>query len=331
MLGARAGQQDEHDRQYIPGAHGRVGDAAMTALPAAVRLRPLTLGDLLDEPFALLRDNLRTILLVTGVVVVPLQLVGAYLQREAFGSLGFFDLVNDPVAAQVALESGDRASMLAIGLQLAAAASVMPFVAGVVCLVAVSALLGERLGPLEALRATLRRWPALVGAWLLAAAATFGLAVVAMGLIVAGGMALGMLGGMLLLAAVPVGLAAHALFTPAAAVVVVERRGPFAALRRSVALVRPRLLPVLGAVVLAGLVASLVQGALSALPSMIAMVVGLDAGWILLGAGAIAAGLVVTPYGALVSALVYADGRVRQEAWDLEVVADAAPAGAGGR
>jgi hypothetical protein len=192
-------------------------------------------------------------------------------------------------------------------------------VEGLVARVGVSALLGEQLTPGEAVRATVRRWPALLAGWFLVMAATFGLGVLAVAIVALGGAALFGVGMLLLLAAMPVGLAAYTLLRAVPTVIVVEGLGPLAALRRSATLLRPRFMVALAVVLLALLVGSLVQTALAALPTAGGFLFGLEAGWVLVSAGAIAAGLVVRPFQALVGALLYVDARVRQEGLDLEV------------
>jgi hypothetical protein len=289
-----------------------------------VPLRPLTVTDLLDQPFVLLRADLRLLLLLTGLVVVPIQLVSAYLQRGAFGGLGFGQIFADPVGAQVALETGDAGTISALGVAGAAAAFFLPLVNGLVARLAVSRILGEDIDGPAVLRFALRRWPALIGVTVLAGIATYGLLAVGAGMIATGQVAVAVLGGLVLFVALPVGVACYVLFAVAPVAVVIEGLGPVAALRRSLALVRPRVWAVLGVLVLAALVASLVQSALSGLPAAAAFLIGFDVGWLLLAVGGSAAALVVTPYAALVATLVYLDARVRTEALDLAVLADVA-------
>jgi hypothetical protein len=315
-------------------APARSGWRALTATGRAtgrgpVRLRPLTVGELLDDPFDLLRDSWRTLLLLVGAVVVPVELVLGFLQRTVLGGVGFMELLGDPTAAQVAFAQTDPGAVEAMVAQAFAAVTVFAIVEGLVARVGVSALLGERLTPGEALRATLPRWPALVAAWVLVLGASFGLGLLALGLVAFGGLAFAGVGILLMLVAVPVGLGAYTLLRAVPAVIVVEQLGPLAALRRSAALLRPRFLSVLAVVLLALLVGSLVQTALGALPTAGGFLLGLEAGWVLVAAGAIAAGLVVRPFQALVGALLYVDARVRREGLDLEVRADAGVPAAG--
>src|SRR3954465_14902015 len=53
------------------------GSARTGPLP----LHPMTVSDVLDGAFKLLKANLRTIMIVTAVFIVPLQLISAFVQR----------------------------------------------------------------------------------------------------------------------------------------------------------------------------------------------------------------------------------------------------------
>lgn len=289
-----------------------------------VPVRPLGVVDLIDEPFVLLRACFRTLVLLTGGALVPLHVASAWLQRGTWGGLGLLEIMQDPVAGQVAAETADPGIVQAVGLQVVAALTVYAVLDGVLGRVAVSAFLGERLGPMDAVRATVRRWPALMLLALLAGIAVFGLGALGVAVIAVGGVAGALAGGLLVLVAVPVGIAAYVLLLPAPVVLAVEGGGVLAAVRRSVRLVRGRFWPVLAAVLLAMFVAGVVQSALAALPSVGTFALGFEAAWPLSAVGSIAAGIVVTPYLALLAALVYADARVRTEALDLQILADRA-------
>jgi hypothetical protein len=104
-----------------------------------------------------------------------------------------------------------------------------------------------------------------------------------------------------------------ALFVPVAPIVAVEGLGPFASLSRSTRLTRARYMPTLGIALLMGLTSWLLSTALSALPQLLAGWVGLERGWPILAAGAIAAEVIVVPFVAASTVLLYLDLRVRTE------------------
>src|SRR5207302_4268278 len=75
------------------------GSARTGPLP----LHPMTLGDLLDGAFKLLKANLRTIAIVAGVFIVPGQLLVAFAQRGS-GVSDAIRVFTDPTAVQSSSE-----------------------------------------------------------------------------------------------------------------------------------------------------------------------------------------------------------------------------------
>ena len=112
-----------------------------------------------------------------------------------------------------------------------------------------------------------------------------------------------------------------ALFVPVAPIIGVEGTGVVEALRRSIRLTRARYFPTLGIALLMGVVSWLLANALSALPQALAAWVGFEDGWPLLALGSIIAQIVVLPFVASATVLLYFDLRVRTEGLDLEMTA----------
>ncbi len=117
------------------------------------------------------------------------------------------------------------------------------------------------------------------------------------------------------------GLLVMALFVAVAPAIVVEELGPIQGMRRSARLVRPRLWAVLGIALVSGILAQILGSVLGFIPQMAALLIGLRWGWILLAAGGILTGVVITPFVAIVATLVYFDGRIRHEGLDLAMMA----------
>lgn len=290
-------------------------------------IRPLNLGELLDGAFKLFIANWRTIVVVAGVFLVPLQLLSAYLQRDLLGG-GLLEMMRDPAATQMFGEAGSMGEDWAILLGVAQSLVILPLITGAVSAVVAASYLGDSLEAGAALAAGVRRWWALIASWILlivASMLSLGLAVGVVALVATGGVPLAVtvvLGIVMVLAGIGASLAVASLFAVAPAAIVVEGLGPVQGLRRSAQLLRPRLLPVLGTLTVASLLVFVLSMVLGGIPQFAGMMAGDRLGWVLVAVGGIAAGLVTTPFLAIVLTLLYFDGRVRQEALDLRLTAD---------
>lgn len=286
-----------------PGAPGGPGggpvDGAAAGVPR-VALRPMTTADILDGGFAVLKARPRRILAIAAAFVVPTHLLAAYLQRDAMGAYGIGDLFTDDPTIFNEPAGSDPGTDVLVGLMY----TVIPAVA----LVCVAAALGHlvtqwamgRDAPAgEMLRVVARRWWPLLGSFVLVKLAE----------------GLGLLGCYVGVFFV------MALFVPVAPIVGVEGCGPFEALRRSVRLTRARYFPTLGIALLMGIVATLLSTALAALPQGLAGWIGYRDGWPLLALGSILAEVIVLPFVAAATVLLYLDLRVRLEGLDIEMAA----------
>jgi hypothetical protein len=258
----------------------------------------MSLSDILDGAFKLYKANARSLILITAAFVVPVQLAAAFLQRNLFGGQSIVTVFNDPTAARVGQRSGGLEDLGALFVVLASLL-VMPYVAGAISRVVAGSYLGQQIEPGDALRATGRRWWALTAAWFL----------VHLLEIVAG-----------VFCIVP-GVLVMGFFVAVAPAIVVEELGPIQGMRRSARLIKRRYWAVLGIALMAGLLATVIGSALGFVPQMAALIVGLEWGWLLLAAGAILVGIVTTPFVAIVATLIYFDGRIRWEGFDLAVMA----------
>jgi hypothetical protein len=247
----------------------------------------MTFGDILDGSFKLLKANLRTIVLVSAVFLIPVNLVAAFFQRDVLGGHGFLRLMNDPSLLEQAANTGPSNAAL-VGAVLAVLASILvtPFVGGAVSRVVASSYLGDELAPGAAMRATWLRFLALLGAFLLT------LLLKAVGLLFC-------------VVGVLVPMTFFLVTTPA---VMVEELGPVQSMARSAGLVRTRFWSLLGNI-------------LSTPFTVAALAVGYRWGWILAAIGGILPALVTTPFVAIVATLVYFDLRIRNEGFDLQMIA----------
>ena len=279
-------------------AGGRPGDAPPDSVPA-ITLRPMTVADILDGGFAVVKARPKRILGLTAAFVVPTQLVVALLQRDALDGTGLVEWFStDPTVTDEPVTGGE----LAAQYLATAVAIVVPAIALVCIAAAIGHLVGQwvmgRDAPAGEMAGVIgRRWWPLLGSFVVVKLAE------------AGSLLACYLG---LLFVMP-------LFVVVAPVIGVEGGGGMDAIRRSVRLVRPRYFPVMGIALLMAVVSTLLSWALSALPQ--AIVAWSGDWWPLLAVGGIASSIVVMPFVAAATVLLYFDLRVRTEGLDLEMAA----------
>ncbi|MBV9412412.1 MAG: hypothetical protein JO148_12500 [Acidimicrobiia bacterium] len=271
----------------------KAGDYRTGPLP----LHPMTLSDILDGAFKLLKANWRTVLLITAVFVVPLHIVSAFIQRNLYGGHSFFDAVNNPALTS---DTSGNARLVVTGTVALISLLVTPFVAGAISKVVAASYLGGEETVGSALRATGRRVWALFAAW------------VVVHVLESIGFVLCILPGLIVMAT----------FVAVAPAIVIEDLGAIRGLRRSARLMWPRMFSVMGVALVSGLLASVVGNALGTVPTVAAFAIGFKYGWPLLAAGSILSALITTPFVAIVATLIYFDGRIRQEGFDLQLMAD---------
>ncbi len=269
------------------------GSAATGPLP----LHPMSVGDILDGIFKLLKANFKTIAVIIATFIVPFQILLAFLQRDVLGGRGLFQVLNDPSVASSTHQSFD-AQLLRIAVY-GVDILMLPFVGGAIATVVGASYLGQEIGPGEAIRATGRRFWALLGAWWIH------------------------LGGELVgLVCCVIGLIpAMTLFMMTAPAIVTEGLGPVQGFKRSWRLARRRFWPTLGTMLLSALVAGILANIVSLVPDAVGLAIGLHWGWLLLALGASLSSLLVAPIAAITATLVYFDARIRTEGFDLQVIA----------
>lgn len=263
--------------------------------PTLPRLGPMTVSDILDGGFAILRRAPATIIALTAVFVVPIQALGAWLNRGADG----LDL-------DAVLQQGDTSFQLGDSSGVSGAAGLVLQAGPMLALVFVAAALarlvsawhvGHDLSLGALLRGSLTRaWP-LLASWVLVHALE---AVSAIGLVLP--------------------LAVMTWFLVTAPVIGAEGLGPIKAMRRSARLVGRRFWMVLGLALLSFLVERLFETAIGLLPTLLSTLLGTDGvGWVLPAAVGILTSLITMPVVAGITVLVYLDLRVRTEGLDLEL------------
>ncbi|GAA2893441.1 hypothetical protein GCM10010517_57960 [Streptosporangium fragile] len=319
---------------YQQGPYGAPPYGAPPAMrPGIIPLRPLGLGDILDGAIKLIRSNPRSVLGLSAIAAVVSAVPLAIAQAFALSSVA--PALDDPATAEV---SG--ADLLASYSSLLLS-SVVEFVAvvvlsGVLTRILGRAVFGGRMTAGEAWRLTRGRVPALFGVVIIemmVLLAPLVLIYVLFAALAASGALTGAGAGgavLLILAAIPGFLVYVAFFATklalAAPVAVLERRGVIDSLRRSWHLVKGAFWRTLGILILTQILAGLIALALS-LPfsmgvSLISVLSESSTGSQIVAAVLIAVGgtisaMITYPFQAAVSGLLYADRRMRAEAFDL--------------
>jgi hypothetical protein len=287
-------------RVVRPGDGG--GPPAGGAAVPAVSLRPMTAADVLDGGFAVLKARPRRIFGLAAAMIAPTHLGLFALQQAVLGStdLEVFEFLADPTVANEDVSGGELANQyLMAGLDIVVGGLVLVVLAAAIGHLVGQWLMGRDAPAGEMASVAARRWWPLLGSFVVVKAAE--------------------LGGVL---ACYIGLLfVMPLFVAVAPVVAVEGGGAWRAVVRSVRLVRARYFPVMGVALLMALVAELLYLALSALPQALALWIGGAAAWVMVAVGSIAAAIVVVPFVAAATVLLYFDVRVRTEGLDLEMSA----------
>lgn len=263
--------------------------------PELRRLAPMTVPDILDGGFAILRRAPATILAFTAVFVVPIQVLGAWLNRGTPGlDLGGAIERGDTIQLGGASgASGAAYLVLQLGPKIA-----LVYVAAALARLVSAWQVGHDLTLGELLRVTITRsWP-LLASWVLVHLLE-GVSIVGLGVLP---------------------LAVMTWFIVTAPVIGAEGIGPIAAMRRSARLVARRFWMVLGIALLGLLVESLFGLAIGLLPTLLSAVFGTRGiGWVLPAVAGTVTELITMPVVAGITVLIYLDLRVRTEGLDIEL------------
>lgn len=266
---------------------------------AAPVLRPLRVGEILDVAIKVYTRNALTLWKIVALVVFPVNVLGAIVTLSTLPD-EFFD---PSVAQPGAFTEDDLMAMVAAQIIVAVIALITVVIATGGCMKVVSDVyLGNKPSAGESLRFAGRRVHSLVWIGVL----TFVLA------------AIGLIG------LIVTGVWLWVSWTVAPAVLLLEGRKGFKALRRSFRLVKGRWWPVFGATLVAAILSSIVGGALGALTAPLIFTDSADD--IVLSAVVetlvnTVSGILTTPFQAAIVAIIYFDLRVRKEGFDLELLA----------
>ena len=308
-----------------PNAPGYPGYPAAAPMPMALKpgvipLRPLSLSDLFNGAVGYIRANPKATLGLTAIVVIITQAIALLIQIAALGSVGNNSLDAD------ALNSLNIGQVL--GSLLTALATVV--LSGMLTVVVGRAVFGASITIGEAWQRIRSRVLPLLGyALLMGAGAGLVIALIVLAIIGAGSanIAAGVLLAFLL--AIPALVGAAWLYVKlmfAAVVIVLERQPLLAAISRSFALTRGDFWRLLGISWLAALVTWVISFAISAPFGIIGAIMTavnndslrmMMVTLVITTVGSVIAMIFTTPFTAGVTVLLYADRRMRAEAFDL--------------
>ncbi|MFI6596188.1 glycerophosphoryl diester phosphodiesterase membrane domain-containing protein [Nonomuraea sp. NPDC050536] len=299
--------------------------------PGIIPLRPLGLGDILDGTIKLIRSNPKAVLGLSTIaallVAVPVAIGQAFVLDKLGSSL------TDPTQLETEMSYGGFLSQYG-GALISQVVSfiVVTLLTGVLMRILGRAVFGGNLTAGEAWRLARSRMPALFGLVGLLAVimlAPLALIIPVFVLLFTAGSSPGAIVGTILLTLllyIVYVLFFNTRFALAAPAVVLEGLGPLQAMRRSWNLVNGDFWRVLGILILTSLLAGLVGGILgfpfTLAGTFIGVLGGGGAGTAILTAILIAVGgtltnMITLPFEAGVSGLLYADRRMRSEAFDL--------------
>lgn len=270
-------------------------------------------GDVLDTAFRLLRRCAGPAALLVLLLMGPVQV----LASTAFVSP--LSVMNEPVPTDV-----DPGIFLLSLTGSVLSLFVAPLAMGALTWMGAHADADHTPDWREALRAGLRRYGSILGAFVVLALGGLAAAVV-VGVVVAV-LAVAGLGPVAVLVAIPLGLVTIVLVVGLTALgfltvpcIVVEDRRAMDGLRRAWALLRRRFWPTIGISLLAGLVFSLLGGAVSTAVSIPA-ILGAPGSWVFVAVGGILDRLVTVPLGAFAALAIHVDQRIRTEGYDVAVL-----------
>jgi hypothetical protein len=316
---------------YGPPGYPAPGGGPPPALkPGVIPLRPLTLSDIFNGAVGYIRANPKTTLGLTAAVVVAMQLVTLLINIGPLTAIG-----SD---TSYRYSSGDTALWTLTSLVGAIATGLAGILlSGMLTVVVGRAVFGASITVAEAwtkLRGRLLPLIGLTALLGLGGALLIGtVTLILVAAAAAGGNAAAVLLGLLL---VPALIAACGylltMLSFASPLIVLEQLPMVAAMSRSFALVRNSFWRVLGILLLAGLVAYLVAGAVGIPFNLVGEVLAAGAGasgptvlsTAFSAVGSTIGQIITTPFSAGVVVLLYTDRRIRAEAFDLVLQTGAA-------
>lgn len=257
----------------------------------------MTIPDLLDGSFDIVKRRPREVLLLATIFVVPIQVLSAVLLRDVLGGAGFAGTGLGDTTSSVGFgESGELTGIGTTLVTLLASVASLALLTGAMTLLVHDWYAGVRRPPRAIVVATLRRAPALLVAVVLVHVLE----------------AVGLLG---------LGIGAYvvmALLHLVSPIVMAENVGPFRALVRSTQLTGTCFWRSMGVPLLVALLGTIVGFGFQLIPEVATIFVADEWSWLIRSAGSTLAQLVVAPFTAGVAVLYHLDLRSRSEGYDIQ-------------
>lgn len=263
-------------------------------------LRPLRVGEILDAGIKVYLSNARTLMGLTAVVVVPFQILYAIVLLSVVSSAsevphGFTSFIGAR-HTDTAATSGANTVLLFTGL-------IVDLLSTAACVKAISdAYLDQPVGLSSSLRFAARRLGALL--WM--------------------AILMWVLLTLAFIALVIPGIWLYAAWSVATPALLIEGVRGQRALGRSRELVRGRWWPVAGVLVVAGVMTTLVSGAITGVLLAIVLTGGGSAFYavVVVSLASAVTGILTRPFQAAVATVLYYDLRVRREGYDVQLLAE---------
>jgi Membrane domain of glycerophosphoryl diester phosphodiesterase len=301
-------------------------------LPGSGRFRAQAVGELLDSAFTLYRRNLRLILAITAVVQLPLavfsyiayQLTGISSATTRLQQLSTSGVITSQQLSNV---TSTLFALIAVvvGIALVQALVVQPIATAAMTRAVGDIYLDQPASLGGAYRAVGQRLRSVVGVSMLLFGFGILLFAVAFGLVAGAVYALGSSGAAVLVVVAPVAvflmILVYTRWLFAAPIVMLERAGAIAALRRSWRLVRGSTPRVFGITLLVGLITGILGAIVGALLNVITGFGDENVRLLLTQLASLVVAVLIQPISFIVVVLLYYDLRIRKEAFDIEMLA----------
>ncbi|MFD9305629.1 hypothetical protein ACFWCB_23745 [Streptomyces sp. NPDC060048] len=311
-----------------PGAPGGWGNQAPSVKPGVIPLRPLGLGEILDGAVATMRKHWRTVLPITLVVAIVVQLATVLAQKYAFGDV-VLDSSDDAPLDEQLNTLGSTLGVLSADLFIQLVGTIVA--TAMLTMVFSRAILGHASSVGAAWRESRPQLPRLFGLTLLLALGS----VLLVGVLVLPGALAGSAGFAVVGGFVALGLLVWlwVRFSLASPALMLEKAPVLTSLTRSSKLVKGSWWRILGITFLTSLITGFISSVIVFPLTLLGLflfgggIEGMADGtgatsWgylIVTGIGGVIGLTITLPMQSGVNVLLYVDQRIRREALDLEL------------